>query len=130
MRSPKSSCKKGRDVIRIKCTAIRPGSVSRRLSKEFGQKSLMPAQKPHLTPLMKKKRRDFYKHHHHWNFAECKKVPNTPCNKVYLATSTLYGHWVKVLTRNVCSHNETPAEPNDLGCYVVPWCCWSVVHSA
>ena len=66
MRSPKSSCEKGRDVIRIKCTAIRPGSVSRRLSKEFGLKSHRPAKKSHLPP--ERKREMFYLTTHSTHF--------------------------------------------------------------
>ena len=27
------------------------------------------------------------------------------------------------------SHNETPAEPDDLGCHVVLWRCWYVLYS-
>ena len=38
---------------------------------------------------------------------------NAPCSNLYLATCTLSGHWVSVLTKICCRHNERPAEPND-----------------
>ena len=47
-------------------TDISIGTVSRRLSKEFGLKSYKPAVKPRLTSAMKKKKLSFAIKHLHW----------------------------------------------------------------
>ena len=73
MRSKKSFCKNNRAILRLKGAAVKPKTVSRRLSKEFELKSHTPAQKPHLTPVMKKKKKlDFVRRRRHWILVECR----------------------------------------------------------
>ena len=58
----------------------------------------------------------------------CCFLTNATFRRLYLATCTLGGQWVSVLTRN--SNTKIAAEPHDLGCHVMPWSCCSVFHSA
>ena len=90
MHSPKSSCQKMCAILHLKGTAIRSSTVSSRLNKEFGQKSHRLAQKPHLTPVIKKKRRDFARCHRHWILAEWKKMFSDECTMQQLVSLHLH----------------------------------------
>ena len=74
MRSPTSSCKKIRAVLRSRGTNVSVSTTSRRLSKEFDLNSRKPARKPRLMPAMKKKCLDFANRHVSWTVPKWRKV--------------------------------------------------------
>ena len=121
MRSPKSSSKK--------CRAIRYSNKFQYCFETSLQRiwTTVPqanTKVTHLTSVMKKKRLDFARRHRYLTLVGWKKV-------LFSEECTLSGHWLSILAKHICcSHNEIPAEPNDLRCHVVPWRCWSVFHSA
>ena len=48
-------------------------------------------------------------------------------NGCIVLTKMIYIKYRGVMSEH---YHETSAEPNDLGCHVLPWRCWSPFHSA